>query len=477
MISIRHKKFFKPVLAVFSLLAVLMFSSNVHAEGEAHEITDVTINVSDGSDSSKIHDNSYHTCLNLAQGTTINIKSSEDIYGIYITWYNITPPAWSLTSGGSSYTFGTDKYLHEYHAIDTPSNDITLSLYDNSGIICDIFVYSQGTLPDNVQVWEPAAQKADILLLSTHSDDEHLFFGGTLPYYSRERGLDVQVVYFASFWETEPIREHEKLDGLWTAGVTHYPDCGGFYDNYSDSLAQAQQQYGEDAVTSFVVNMIRKYKPQVLLGQDLNGEYGHGAHMLTADAITKAILVSNDPNSYPDSANAYGTFDVPKTYLHLYPENKIALNWRQPLTTFNNQTGLEVAAAAYKMHVSQQYCWFYVSDDYEYSCADFGMVRSLVGDDVNKNDFFENLTSYKDQEEILRQKLSSDGRNIIKTALTQDMDMTDMKVKHSLFSFDFSIKTILFIVLGILILFMIYIVFAVVVRMQKVNKRKHKRHK
>ena len=47
--------------------------------------------------------------------------------------------------------------------------------------VCDISVFSEGDLPQWVQVWQPQCEKADIMLLSTHSDDEQLFFAGLLP--------------------------------------------------------------------------------------------------------------------------------------------------------------------------------------------------------------------------------------------------------------------------------------------------------
>ena len=36
-------------------------------------------------------------------------------------------------------------------------------------------------------------EDADMLLLPTHADDEHLWFGGTMPYYAGELGYKVQV--------------------------------------------------------------------------------------------------------------------------------------------------------------------------------------------------------------------------------------------------------------------------------------------
>ena len=53
--------------------------------------------------------------------------------------------------------------------------------------------------------------------------------------------------------------------------------------------------------------------------------------------------------------------------------------------------------------MSQQWCWFYVSDDYEYSIADFGLYRTTVGPDTG-NDMMENLTSYAQQRQQERLK-------------------------------------------------------------------------
>ena len=85
------------------------------------------------------------------------------------------------------------------------------------------------------------------------------------------------------------------------------------------------------------------------------------------------------------------------------------MNLRIPLSRFNNQTALETAAAAYKKHVSQQWCWFYVSDEYRYSCADFGLFRSTVGTDTG-NDMLENVTTYEVQEEEARKKAEEESK-------------------------------------------------------------------
>ena len=81
--------------------------------------------------------------------------------------------------------------------------------------ISDVYAFSAGTLPDFVQNWEKPLERADILLNSSHSDDDQLFFAGLLPYYA-SRGCDIQVVYYTDHKnETAPPSRAFKrtLDG------------------------------------------------------------------------------------------------------------------------------------------------------------------------------------------------------------------------------------------------------------------------
>lgn len=99
---------------------------------------------------------------------------------------------------------------------------------------------------------------------------------------------------------------------------------------------------------SYTTSSIRRFKPLVVVTQDLNGEYGHGGHMLFSHAVAESVESSSEPSYFPDSASKYGTWDVPKTYLHLYSDNKITMNLRLPLSRMGNRTSIEVQTAAYK---------------------------------------------------------------------------------------------------------------------------------
>ena len=69
-------------------------------------------------------------------------------------------------------------------------------------------------------------EAADLMLCTTHADDEQLFFAGVLPYYV-SKGYDVQVVYAGGektdFHQATITQNAEYVPAVWEAaddGVT-----------------------------------------------------------------------------------------------------------------------------------------------------------------------------------------------------------------------------------------------------------------
>ena len=322
-------------------------------------------------------------------GGTLTVEAEEAFYGLYLIWD--TPPGeWSGQAEGQSISGGKYGFIHEYIPLEAPAARAELTL-PQGAICCDVYALGAGTPPDWVQQWEPPLEDADLLVLPTHADDEHLFFGGTMPFYAGEQGRKVQVAYLTHHWG-EPYRPHELLNGLWTVGIRSYPVISDFADQYAGSLEEARTLYAEEEVLAYQVELLRRFKPEVVVGHDLNGEYGHGVHMYNADTLCRAVEISADAAQYPESAQAYGVWDVPKTYLHLYPENPCVMDWNVPLEHFDGKTALEMAKLGFEKHVSQQ-TFFAVEDFGPYDCRRFGLYRTTVGPDVAGGDFFENLTA------------------------------------------------------------------------------------
>lgn len=385
-------------LTKLKILLIILFSlctMTVHGDIS----TEITKNchITSSKSINNIIDGRYSTNLALSENDNINIiindniriKGDKHIKAIYVLWDTI-PSSFSIkdSSGNliSSYNSKDNIFLHQLIKIDKDISSLELTIDSGNCKIAEIYVFSDGYLPEWVQDWKEPYEKADMLLLPTHADDEHLFFGGTMPYYAGELKLKVQVAYLTNHYN---FRVHELLNGLWSVGIRAYPIIPEFYDYYASSLDEAKKLYNENEILGYQVELLRRFKPYVVIGHDLNGEYGHGVHMLNAHSLTKALEISSDNTMFSESAKKYGVWDVPKCYLHLYKNNRLSMNWDVPLKRFNN-TAFEMAVIGFSKHISQQE-FFSVGKKGVFDCRAFGLYRSTVGEDKVKNDFLENI--------------------------------------------------------------------------------------
>lgn len=322
---------------------------------------------------------------------------------------------------GAEITAGENHYLHEYvnlmELFGKAPQSVTIRFDHGAVALNELYVYGVGNVPDTVQKWElPADGKTDMILFSTHSDDDHLYFAGLLPYYAVERGFQVQVVYLTNHWNVSRIRVHEALDGLWAVGIRSYPVFGPYPDFNCKSIDDAYKRFQDsgfsrEQMTGFVVEQLRRFKPQVVVGHDFNGEYGHVQHKVYAQLLANAVEISNDALSYPETAEQYGVWDVPKTYIHLYEQNKVYMDWDKPMESFGGLTPYEVARdIGFAAHVSQHRDWssFFnpktAADIFWHSPCKYGLYRTTVGLDVNGDDLFENIIHYAEQERLAQEE-------------------------------------------------------------------------
>lgn len=375
-------------ILIFMIILFNLYTIQIYGD-IASEITK-KCDISSGKEISKILDNRYSTGSLLSEDDYLNIKSDENIRAVYILWDSL-PEHFSVKDdlGNliSDYKIADNIFLHQLIRIKQDTKGLSINIDKGNCKIAEIYVFGEGFLPDWVQDWKEPYKKADMLLIPTHADDEHLFFGGTMPYYAGELKLKVQVAYLTNHYN---FRVHELLNGLWTVGIRAYPIISDFYDYYASSLEEAKGLYDENEILAFQVELLRRFKPYVVIGHELNGEYGHGVHMLNAYTLIDALSLSNDSSSFVESAQKYGLWDVPKCYLHLYNENKLSMNWDLPLRRFNKKTAFQMAEIGFSKHASQTE-FFSVGKKGVFDCRAFGLYRSTVSQDKVKNDFFENI--------------------------------------------------------------------------------------
>ena len=330
---------------------------------------------------------------------TLTAPKETPIAGLYICFGNM-PPSWEVqvSDDGDDWfkaVEGDTRFLHSYVPLPEPSRYVRVIVTSEKKYtlrVNEIYALSEGELPDWVQVWEPTWEKADVMFVSTHPDDELIFFGGAIPTYAVEQGRRVVVAYFSY---SNTTRSSELLNGLWHMGVRNYPVLGPFRDGKAKNINEAYKNVGgKSKVNEWFVGLYRQYQPEVVVVQDVDGEYGHTQHRIVSEAALAAIPLAANEDEYTDLTVAYGTWEVRKLYRHLWPEQQIIFDWNVPLESMNGYTSLELADEAYRIyHKTQASSGFSVMETgAEYDNRVFGLVHSTVGDDVAHNDFLENIT-------------------------------------------------------------------------------------
>ena len=177
---------------ILFLLTIILIPINVFAKDITSSST-ITIN---NEKYTKITDNKENTYINVEKDKVINIKSNEDIAGIYII-YELNSQTGIIKANNKSIEIGTKGFLHEY--IDLKDIGLTKELeitYNNNVKIGEFYILSAGELPSYVEVWEESCKEADLLLFTTHSDDEQLFFLGLLPTYVAKGGKCSSCIFY-----------------------------------------------------------------------------------------------------------------------------------------------------------------------------------------------------------------------------------------------------------------------------------------
>ncbi len=388
----------KRICILFLALSfLLVFPSASLAQGNTSLWADCTYNCSNETRDGlrKIKDDDPGTHLVVAGPGDVTISWEADVPAdkLYVEWYTV-PQGFTVTQYDGNGTVlsecdGTTTQINQMYPLEQGTRSVCVCA-DEDMDISTLQVYDADTIPYNYHEWSDSPDKLDYLVIATHPDDDVLFMGAIVPIYGVERGLTGNILYVCT--KDLRLRCDEALNAAWVMGLRCYPVFGGFRDVANTRKDVWGDDFKPDAVTHYLVTQLRKYKPEVVITHDLNGEYGHWQHIVVSEAAQQAVLLANDASYDPDSAAEYGVYEVKKLYLHLYPENTISLDVEAPLAAFGGMNADEVATLAYEEHSSQiENGYHRVRNEGVYSLSDFGLYYSAVGADSGINDMFENI--------------------------------------------------------------------------------------
>ena len=320
-----------------------------------------------------------------------------DITGFYFKW-DAVPPTWDLYAYDSAgketlaCSGGKNGGLTEFAPVPESMTGYRKFQFVSTNpevpfAIANFSVYSGG-VPEFAPRWEAYDGRAvDLLVISSHPDDESVF----LPAPAITSINDGKVVVTGYMTWGTAKRRFEAEEACWMLGERYAPTLRAAHDMMTNSLESMERYWPLDKAVGYVVELIRKFKPAVIVTHDVGGEYGHGAHIETSLAVQLAFEQASDPTKYPESAEQYGVWKPGKLYLHMYGKDKITYDLNAPLAAYKGESILQVATSAFERHRSQAAKGWTVESTGECSMALFGLFASNVGPDTQHNSIFENI--------------------------------------------------------------------------------------
>ena len=360
---------------------------------EARDITlGCTLELGDKiSKKKEMRDRNYRTHHDIKKGGVILAESPlEDVTGVFLQFYDHAGVMQvEAEQNGAWVAVGETcgRYLTEYFPLPEGTRRVRITNRGKSRVmVAELTLYGEGARPARSPQWH-TLEKAELMLIVAHPDDELLWFGGLLPEYAGQRDLAVQVMYLVP---ATPYRRLELLDGLWHCGVEAYPMFGGLRDAKAYDLEGQYKYWNRTQFLQKMIRTLRQMQPEVVVTHDIQGEYGHGAHKACSDILMQAVPMAADATKYPKIAQELGAWQVKKLYVHLWEENQVRYDWLKPLSFFGGKDGLTVATEALAFHVSQTKKGWQMEDGGPYDNALFGLQYTVVGQDTGL-DMMENV--------------------------------------------------------------------------------------
>ncbi|MBR2663970.1 MAG: PIG-L family deacetylase [Clostridia bacterium] len=395
------KCFLLLVLIACAALAAAASAEAPEASSEAPEITSLCTFISPVKESrlntfSLMTDQDVSTFFALKEKKGwLVVESPEPVWGVSVMLYNRYGRDYSYDleiegADGKWSAVARSKYLSNWHPLDEPVTRFRIQATSKERLrIAELRLFGKGEKPAEIQDWQDL-DKADIMLLACHPDDEVLWFAGLMPVYA-DRGYKVQLAMMTPASEE---RQLELLQSAWHCGMRYYPYFIGLHDKNGHKNLERQYTMwkSKTRVHRLVTECFRRFKPEVVVTHGEEGEYGHSAHKATADSAKACLKYAANSSKYPDSAKKYGTWQIKKLYLHEYAKNKVVMDWSQPLASFGGKTGFDIAGEAFQYHVSQVKIGHYEFKPVgDHDNTAFGLYFSAIGPDTGKNDFMENI--------------------------------------------------------------------------------------
>ncbi|MBQ8536729.1 MAG: phosphodiester glycosidase family protein [Clostridia bacterium] len=307
---------------VVILLMILLLAASALAES-AEDVTgecQVTYSAR-GLNWKKLSDgnlNSVWKSKNVKQQTlTFQLPEGRTGGGVYLTFKEALPAgvswraeyqdeagAWQPGKAGQLTYLNTFIPVegNAFRVVFEKSKNFTLSLREAR-------VFTQGELPEDVQVWQTPDQVDALVVLSGCGEQK-------LPasFWERESSAGTVV---AVMTQTRNLETLERLSDLWAQGVVNYPTWGQFKATNSPKASKVISLWKEKRMNTFLAGLYRAYKPLRVYASSQDSAGADGA---TGKAAMNSILLAGEAGWNLTSGAKHGLY-IPQALYAVEGEN------------------------------------------------------------------------------------------------------------------------------------------------------------
>ncbi len=356
--SVYHSKFFRSAAAFLLLICLLLpVFGAARAEGgeEAADLTGACAFVLPERSmafDARLTDGRYNSRISFKKEEAIEIALADGAEGLYVAWYEYPESARieTLDKAGAvleSKAANAD-LLNEYFALPQGCAAVRIA-GDKAFSVCELRVFDAAAPPENLCVMAAQQTQPKAMLIAAHTSDEAYDFGSLLPFFC---GGDAAIVFLSS--ESRQAQQ-QAIENLYALGSRTQPVFGNF--QYYRTVLEVKRMYGlidKADLSNWLIQLLRRYRPDTLITHSALGEGGDGMHLLAATHVPLAAAQAADESKEYVSERLYGVWQVRAVYQHLESGGCPLYDTGAPISAFGGMSALELAQEAFDRYTTYQ---------------------------------------------------------------------------------------------------------------------------
>lgn len=308
------------------------------------------------------------------ESVTITPPSGQQAQGLYLEWYKV-PKNYTVETYDAAGTllssYEAQPFLNSYFPLDAGAAQVKL-VFNSDAELSGLRLYGEGTLPADVQLWQPTPETADLLYIAATPQSAVKDFFGVLAAYTMEHEIPSALVVLSKDARSQ---QEGLLAGLWEMGFANYPQFGSLESSNNEVYSRVRGNWSVKATTKLVARVLSQYDARVVMTNTPNEQAYDGAAQYCAEVVQNELQERG--------ADEYAT--VQKLYC-ADPSGATALDWSTALIHFDGASVLETANAAYAKNPGMRV--FHKTLE---PAAAFTLGYTTVGEDTGAGDLLENI--------------------------------------------------------------------------------------